>query len=158
MAVIVVVWLLVDQTTKAYFGAFEEGVRVASPIPGVVDFTLVHNTGAAWGVLGDMTAVLGVVSAVVCALAIAYVVVVPDNSMLSVVGLSLVIAGGIGNVIDRFAHGYVIDFIDPAFIDFPVFNVADIGVTCGIVLFVASMVTDWFRAAHAEEKDDDGAA
>ena len=45
-------------------------------------------------------------------------------------------SGGLGNAFDRFAQGYVIDFIDFTFIDFPVFNIADIGVTCGFVLLV----------------------
>lgn len=142
MAVIVVAWLLVDQVTKAYFNGFSVGQTVGSPIPGVVDFTLVHNTGGAWGMLGDATVVLGVVSVVVCVVAVVYVAALPDNSLLSVVGLSLVVAGGLGNVIDRFALGYVVDFIEPVFIDFPVFNVADIGVTCGIALFLISMFVD----------------
>ena len=50
------------------------------------------------------------------------------------VGIALIVAGGIGNAIDRFMQGYVVDFIEFSFIDFPVFNVADIGVTCGFVL------------------------
>ena len=45
-------------------------------------------------------------------------------------------SGGLGNAIDRFSQLYVVDFIDFTFIDFPVFNVADIGVTCGFVLLV----------------------
>ena len=50
--------------------------------------------------------------------------------------LSLIAAGGIGNAIDRFVNGFVVDFIDLTFMDFPVFNIADIGVTCGFVLLV----------------------
>ena len=55
----------------------------------------------------------------------------------------LVVAGGIGNAIDRFSQGYVVDFIEPVFIDFPVFNVADIGVTCGFVLFLVGVIVSW---------------
>ena len=51
-----------------------------------------------------------------------------------------------GNAFDRFTLGYVVDFIEPVFIDFPVFNVADIGVTCGFVLFVAGMILAYRRA------------
>lgn len=148
MAVIVVAWLLVDQATKAYFNGFAVGQAIASPIPGVIDFTLVHNTGGAWGMLGNATMALGVVSVIVCIVAIAFLVLVPQQPLLAVVGLSLVVAGGLGNVIDRFSHGYVIDFIQPAFIDFPVFNVADIGVTCGVVLFAASLAGEWLRSSR----------
>ena len=52
------------------------------------------------------------------------------------IGLALIIGGGFGNAIDRFALGYVIDFIETTFIKFPIFNVADMGVTCGIVIFL----------------------
>ncbi len=45
-----------------------------------------------------------------------------------------------GNALDRFTLGYVVDFIEPVFIDFPVFNIADIGVTCGVVLVLVSML------------------
>ena len=63
-------------------------------------------------------------------------------------GPSLGVAGGIGNAIDRFVRGYVVDLIDPTFIDFPVFNVADIGVTIGIVLFMASLIASSRRVEH----------
>ena len=65
---------------------------------------------------------------------------IPD---LQVVGAALVVAGGLGNAFDRFALGYVVDFIEPVFIDFPVFNVADIGVTCGFVLFLVGVIVSW---------------
>ena len=55
----------------------------------------------------------------------------------------LLVAGGLGNAFDRFALGYVVDFIEPVFIDFPVFNVADVGVTCGFVLFLVGVIVSW---------------
>lgn len=60
-------------------------------------------------------------------------------STLQVVLIAIVAAGGIGNAIDRFMTGYVVDFICLDFIDFPVFNIADIGVTCGIVLLAITV-------------------
>ena len=84
---------------------------------------------------------LGVVSLlVVAALLVFLFVLAPDASPLTAVAIGLVAAGGIGNAIDRFFLGYVVDFIQPLFIDFPVFNIADIGVTCGFVLLVLSML------------------
>lgn len=74
-------------------------------------------------------------------------------SALGALGLSLVVAGGIGNAIDRFTLGYVVDFIEPVFIDFPVFNVADIGVTCGVALFIASLIIEMLKASHAEHEN-----
>ncbi len=69
--------------------------------------------------------------------------------MLEIVGVALVVAGGLGNALDRFTLGYVVDFIEPTFIDFPVFNVADIGVTCGFVIFLIGVVTLWRREDRA---------
>ena len=87
---------------------------------------LVHNTGGAWSMFSGATAALGVFSIVMCAALAAFAV--HERARISwpeLIGLGLVIGGGIGNAIDRFALGYVVDFIDLSFMDFPVFNIAD---------------------------------
>ena len=148
-ACVAVLWLLIDIVTKAYFNVFEVGQVVAGPFLGLVQFRLVHNTGAAWGMFGDSTFVLGVLSVVVCTVLAVYLFLVARRaSLLEVIGGALIWAGGIGNAIDRFNLGYVVDFIDPVFIDFPTFNVADIGVTCGFVLFFAGILLT-MKAAEA---------
>ena len=93
----------------------------------------------------DSTFALGVTSLVVCILVtcclVAYErIVLRPPTVLEVVSMALVFAGGIGNAIDRFCQGYVVDLIRLTFIDFPVFNVADIGVTCGFVLLFLSLL------------------
>lgn len=147
-------WLAVDMATKSFFnGSFAPGDVVTEPIAGLFRFRLVHNTGAAWGMFGDSTFALGVMSVIVCAVLLVYLVVGSKTMNTGqIVGLAVVFAGGIGNAIDRFTLGYVVDFIDFTFIDFPVFNVADIGVTCGFVIFIASMLYAWKQA------DDQAAA
>ena len=62
------------------------------------------------------------------------------SNFVEVFALSLIVSGAIGNVIDRIFHGYVTDFFSFAFINFPVFNVADIAITIGAVLFVAAVL------------------
>lgn len=54
--------------------------------------------------------------------------------------LTLLFAGALGNAIDRIFRGYVVDFIETAFIDFPVFNVADIAITCGAVIMAIYII------------------
>lgn len=154
LAALVAVWFALDQLTKAYFnGSFAVGEVAAGPFLGLVRFRLVHNTGMAWGLFGDSTFLLGVVSLLVCVFLTAYLFVFsPRPSVLETIGVGLVVAGGLGNALDRFTLGYVVDFIEPVFIDFPVFNVADIGVTCGFVLFVAGMLLSYRRAARAERQ------
>ena len=145
---VVAAWLALDVATKAAAEGLERGTLAGSLVPGVVDVRLVHNTGGAWGLFGDMTVALGVLSLTVCAAVAAYLfVLAPASPVGAAVGLGLVFAGGVGNALDRFFRGYVVDFIDPAFIDFPVFNMADIGVTCGIVVFVAALAVQARRAA-----------
>lgn len=137
---VALVWLVLDRLTKVYFeGAYELGQ--AGTNCGLFRFTLVHNTGAAWGMFGNSTFVLGITSSIVCVLiviAFAFWEKLAGHapSALETLALSLVCSGGLGNAIDRFSQLYVVDFIDFTFIDFPVFNVADIGVTCGFVLLV----------------------
>jgi signal peptidase II len=140
------VWVVFDQMTKVLFDSEAVGAKIADVLPGILEFRLVHNTGAAWGIFGNSTAALGVFSLVICAVIVLYLfVLAPKTSALGTIGLALIFAGGIGNAIDRFINGYVVDFICTTFIDFPVFNVADVGVTCGVVLFLIAAVTDTVR-------------
>lgn len=154
-AVVLALWLAFDVATKNWVaGGWSEGEVITGPILGLVRFHLIHNTGMAWGMFGDSTFALGVLSVAVCAILSLYLLVFsPNPGKLETVGLALVVAGGLGNALDRFALGYVVDFIEPVFIDFPVFNIADIGVTCGFVLFLAGMLLAWRRVdredAHA---------
>ena len=115
-----------------------------------MDVRLVHNTGAAWGMFAGNTALLGVFSLVVVCALVGYFVYDRENvNLLQTIGIALVGAGGIGNAIDRFIQGYVTDFIAVTFIDFPVFNVADIGVTCGVVLLFLGFALQWHQESAA---------
>lgn len=103
-------------------------------IPEVLSFRFVANIGAAFSMgegMGDMFAIFAVV--VVVAIAV-YLCRAPHVSRTETFGLALVAGGAIGNAIDRVLLGYVVDFIATDFISFPVFNVADIGITCGVAL------------------------
>lgn len=139
--VIAIAWVVLDQMTKGLFVGMQPGGVLAGPFLGLVDIRLVHNTGGAWGIFSDSTFGLGVFSVIVClVIAAFFLLTIKDCSMAQTVAFSLIVAGGIGNAIDRFAQGFVTDFIEFSFIDFPVFNVADIGVTCGFALLVISML------------------
>lgn len=159
VCVIAGIWLALDQATKRIFEGAEVGETLAGPYFGLFDVTLVHNTGGAWGMLSDMTIALAVFSLAICVLAIVYLfVLAPDSSVLAAIGVALVVAGGIGNVIDRLSLSYVIDFIRPLFIDFPVFNVADIGVTLGSAIFMLALILEWRRASESPERAADASA
>ncbi|MBQ9021794.1 MAG: signal peptidase II [Eggerthellaceae bacterium] len=145
------VWLLLDRITKVWANTHEVGEVFVDDIAGLFEFRLVHNTGAAWGMLADSTFALGIFSIIVCVvlLVILFTYIRTSASLASAVFLALIFAGGLGNAIDRLSFSYVIDFINAKFISFPVFNVADIGVTCGIALLLISMFIHERRAkAH----------
>ncbi|MCL1796907.1 MAG: signal peptidase II [Eggerthellaceae bacterium] len=150
--VIAALWLVFDRVTKGYFdSAYTQGQTITESILGIFRFVLVHNTGAAWGIFNESTFLLGVSSAVVCAvILLAFVIVAKRINLAEALGLALVFAGGIGNGVDRFVSGYVVDFIEFTFINFPVFNIADMGVTCGFVIFVIGMLAH----KHPESKTE----
>ena len=130
---VALVVLLVDQLTKLAVRAVGDALRV-TVIPGVIDFMFVRNIGAAFS-MGEGHGIAFAVLALAVIIAIAvYLVRAPQLAHLEVVGMAMVAGGAIGNAIDRLAFGFVTDFIATTFIDFPVFNVADIGITLGVVL------------------------
>lgn len=159
LAVVAVVWLAADRLTKIHFDQYSLGEHIGGPYGGLFQFTLVHNTGAAWGIFSGSTFMLGLFSV---ALSIAGAVLVVEfarrSNWVFVLGGSLVVAGGIGNAVDRFALGYVVDFIRLSFIDFPVFNIADIGVTCGFALVIIAVMFFWRDGAPAAPASGEGKA
>ena len=102
----------------------------AELLPGLFRLEHVHNYGAAWSSFSGARWLLVGVTAAGLAL-LFYLVTTIVRHPLGVWSLWLVIGGGIGNLIDRVRNGYVVDMIATEFINFPVFNIADIFVTCG---------------------------
>ena len=111
-------------------------------LPGVVQLTRLHNTGAAWSSFSGKTGLLAIVT-IVLMLAVAWLLVKKIvRHPLGVTAGVLILGGGIGNVIDRVCRGYVVDMFHVLFMEFAVFNVADICVVCGAVLAVIYYL--WF--------------
>jgi signal peptidase II len=114
------------------------GIPVFHDVLGV-EFSLVHatNKGAAWGVLADYSQALFVARLLLIGVLLVYFVR-PKSSLWQQLPLALIIAGAIGNVIDYFAYGHVVDMFH--FIlwgyDYPVFNVADSAIFLGILLYL----------------------
>ena len=147
-------WVLFDSWSKSIFVNGEPDGIIAGPFLGLFQFRLVHNTGGAWGIFSDNTAALGVFSIVVCAaLALYFFATLKRANVLQTIALALIVGGGIGNAIDRFMQGFVTDFIEFSFMDFPVFNVADIGVTCGFALILISLAIEWIAESRRPENE-----
>ncbi len=138
---IVCAWMAIDQIAKRVLDSvYCAGQIVTEPVLGIFRVHLVHNSGMAWGMFGGSSLFLAIFSLVVCLVLVIYLFGFSEyRTPLEIIGVSLVVAGGLGNAIDRFFFGTVVDFIEPTFINFPVFNIADIGVTCGVVIFIISL-------------------
>ena len=109
-------------------------------IPGVLGLTYVQNTGAAFSIGDGFPLFFVGVAAVICAAILAFMLLVRQHRMLGVIAAGLVFGGAVGNAVDRVLYQYVVDFFEFTFFSFPVFNVADICITCGVVLFMVYVV------------------
>ena len=147
--------LLADQLSKAWVrGTIALTGETLEVIPGVISFWYVTNTGAAFSLGEGMGLVFVLLALVVTVAAAWYLATTRAVSWFEVVGLAMVVGGAIGNAIDRVAFGYVTDFIATEFIDFPVFNVADMGVTVGVAVAFIGFV--FLNPESREEEDAEG--
>ena len=128
-----------DQLTK-YLAVLHLKDQPAIPlIKGILELRYLENRGAAFGILQNQKVILLIVSVLFIGVILFFLNKVPDTSRYTILHVlaAAVIAGGVGNMIDRFRQGYVVDFIYFSLIDFPIFNVADIYVvTATILVFV----------------------
>ncbi len=118
----------------------------------VLHLTHHRNEGAAFGMLSDHRWVFMVFSSVAIVALLVYLFRFTPKSRLVRISLAMIIGGGIGNMIDRLALGYVIDFIDFTLIDFAIFNVADSFVTVGAFLIMGYLIYDIIREARENKK------
>lgn len=108
--------------------------REVTVIPYLIDFSYVENTGAAFGILKDHRWIFMSLSFLLIALLVVLIKKAGITHKLFIVSASMILGGGIGNMIDRIFVGHVVDFIKVTFIDFPVFNIADSAVVVGTIL------------------------
>lgn len=140
-AIVAVIVLILDQGLKYWTTVnLELGEGVRALVPGVVHLTNVHNYGAAFGFLNSVSFARWLFVILTVVFVIAVIVLVASKTIKGGFGrwmAVLVVAGALGNCIDRVIHGYVVDMFELEFMTFPVFNVADIFITvCGILFCV----------------------
>jgi len=144
---IAAVIVLLDQVVKAVVRSeltLNESVTV---IPGFFDLTRVHNTGTAFGFMNATdfpfkTLVLACVAVAALVALAMYAASLPVNQWLARTGLALILGGAAGNLIDRVAQGYVVDFVDLYWSGwhFWAFNVADASITVGVALMILDLL------------------
>ena len=147
-----------DQLLKWWVVSHLEVGQSAPLLPGVVQLTRLHNTGAAWSSFSGKTGLLAAVT-IVLMLAVAWLLVKRIvRHPLGVTAGVLILGGGIGNVIDRMCRGYVVDMFDLQFISYPIFNLADCFVVAGVILGAVYYL--WFYEKYDKKKEprDDAAS
>lgn len=143
---IIVVGIVLDRLTKIY------AVKnlMVNPIESkLINLTYLENRGAAFGILQDKR-ILFVILTISIVLYLIYYFVknIKKNPTILNIAMAMIISGAIGNFYDRLFQAYVVDFIEFSFVNFPVFNVADIFVTVGCGLMIIYIML------HGEKSND----
>lgn len=136
-----VLLIVADQVTKTLVeGSLKESGRLRMTlIPGLLEFSYLENPAAAFGLFGNMIWLVVALSLVVAAGIVVALFLYKDHTIFSRLASTLLLAGGLGNLVDRMTRGYVVDFIHVMFFDY-IFNVADCCVTIGAICLVAHYI------------------
>lgn len=146
--------VILDQVSKLLVLKYLKPIGGVTLIDGVLDFTYLENTGAAFGTFSDNRVVFMTASVLIIVVLSIIVWKFHGQSKLFDICLGLILGGGIGNMIDRVRLGYVIDFVDFCAFDFwkYVFNVADSAVVIGCILAIVFVIIDKKSFAKTQEE------
>lgn len=144
-AVMILLITAFDRLTKFLAVKYLKGNEPVDFIKGIVRFNYSENTGMAFSMLSGARWFFVVLTVIVCAGILWCLFSNRVKHLWLYWSLGVVCAGGIGNLIDRVLYGYVVDFIEPVFIDFAIFNIADCAVTLGAVSLIIYLVVDLFK-------------
>lgn len=147
------VLVLVDQWIKRLAVDNLMGKEDVILLKNFLALSYAENTGAAFSAFSDSTMVLSVVTLLLLLGGVVFLLFGKVQGKLMNICAVLILAGGAGNLIDRFAQGYVVDYIKTLFIDFPVFNFADILVVVGCFTLMGYLVYDIIREEKQKKKE-----
>ncbi len=136
------VMVLLDQLIKYAVTLYLQPVLVFELIPGVFRLRYVENTGAIFGSFSSSTLILTVFSALLVGATLYLLITKRVTSKYVFFCLLMMASGGVGNLVDRIRLGYVVDFLEPTFINFAVFNFADCLITVGAVMLIVYLIRD----------------
>lgn len=158
-AIIAAIILIGDQWLKYWVTVnITLSTGEAALIPGVVKLVNIHNNGAAFGLLGDAEYARWLFLGVAALFVIVIIVVLAKHMFKSRFAnwcAVLALAGAVGNCIDRALYGYVVDMFKVEFMDFAVFNVADIFLVLACFAFIIYLIVDIFKGGRSDDDDDD---
>lgn len=142
-----IIWLIIslvligaDQLIKYLVTANIALTDTIEIIPDILNLVYVKNTGAAFSILSGKTYILSIVSLCVCVFLVWYLIKKKPESKLFLISLAMILGGAVGNLIDRVFRKFVVDYIEVCFVNFPVFNLADIAITVGAALLMIYVI------------------
>lgn len=138
--ILTIILVIIDQLSKILISKGDVQITL---IKNLLNITYVENRGMVFGVAQGSVYIMGAVSFVVCIALIAYIVKLKNDRQKVENSIYMILAGGIGNMIDRLFRGYVIDFIDTPFI--ATFNLADSFVVIGVILLSITYIYHEFK-------------
>lgn len=144
---IAVVAFVIDQMSKWSIATYVEIDQKLPFIPGFIQLTSIRNRGAAFGILQDQRLLFLLVTTLVLVGIIIYLGKIYRDQKFLGFALSLLLGGALGNFVDRALHGEVVDLLEFTFINFPVFNMADVFITIGVLM----VIIDSFRKSRMEK-------
>lgn len=158
-AIIAAIILIGDQWLKYWVTVnITLSTGEAALIPGVVKLVNIHNNGAAFGLLDDAAYARWLFLGVAALFVIVIIVVLAKHMFKSRFAnwcAVLALAGAVGNCIDRALYGYVVDMFKVEFMDFAVFNVADVFLVLACFAFIIYLIVDIFKGGRSDDDDDD---
>ncbi len=154
-AAIAVFVIAADRITKALAVKYLYDIDTYPVIDGVFHFTYAENTGAAFGMMKDSRWLFMLLSSAAIIIIAVWLIKYGGQDLFMSVCLSMILGGGVGNMIDRIAYGYVVDFVDVRLINFAIFNVADSFVTVGAFLMIIYLIRELIT--ESKQKKESGA-
>ena len=132
---IILIFCSLDQFSKFYINLNFDKLLNKDLLIFTIEY--LRNYGAAFNIFSGSRLFLSFIS-IISTIILSYFIFIRENKLINKYGLSFILAGSIGNGIDRILKGYVIDFIKIKSIDFPVFNIADIVINIGVLILIIS--------------------
>ncbi len=132
---IISIFCTLDQLSKIYINLNFDKLLNKDLLIFKIEF--IRNYGAAFNIFAGNILFLSTIS-IISTIILSYFIFISETKFINKYGLSFILAGSIGNGIDRILNGYVIDFIKIKYIDFPVFNIADIAINIGVLILTIS--------------------
>ena len=142
LPVLIALLIGLDQWLKSWIQANLALGQVRPFFKGVFSLTYLQNTGAAFSMLENMQVFFSLITLLVMGVAFYYFFKHLQGPLTKVLAISLIIAGGLGNFIDRLRLSYVVDMIQLDFVDFAIFNLADSYLTVGVILLMLILLKE----------------